>query len=157
MSNFKNLLSEATEGLSKKSPAKVRFGLKNFIKASTDQMLMTRGGYGQLGRQCGVHYIMNCPEGECQQRNSRVGFSGRNNGSSNFSLTEAVNAGWQATTSPGGLGWSVAAGWVKRSPIGFIGSFTVGYYNNLVSQFKSNYNYGLKSNTKVKGYPERNL
>lgn len=147
MSKFKNLISRATEGLPIQKSSNKHFGLEHFIKASTDQMLMTRGGYGQLGRQCGVHYIMNCPEAECQRRNRRFGRISRNNGSSNFSLTEAVKAGWKTATSPGGIGWSATLGWVKKSPIGFVGAFTVGYYNNLTSQFKRYYSYGGNSRT----------
>jgi hypothetical protein len=46
MSNLKNLVAKANSGLSLRSTPKERFGLNGFLAASTDQMLMTRGGYG---------------------------------------------------------------------------------------------------------------
>lgn len=46
MSNLKNLVAKANSGLSLHSSSKERFGLDSFIAASTNQLLMTRGGYG---------------------------------------------------------------------------------------------------------------
>ncbi len=46
MSNLKSLVARSNEGLSFGKKSKQRFGLGSFVAASTDQMLMTRGGYG---------------------------------------------------------------------------------------------------------------
>ncbi|MGY0425984.1 MAG: hypothetical protein ACWIPI_04025 [Polaribacter sp.] len=44
--NVKNLVAKANSGLSLHSnTSKKSFGLGNFLAASTDQMLMTRGGF----------------------------------------------------------------------------------------------------------------
>jgi hypothetical protein len=49
MENLKSLVSKANSGLTLNSKTNKRFGLGSFIAASTDQMLMTRGGYGNPG------------------------------------------------------------------------------------------------------------
>ncbi len=46
MSTLKSLVARSNEGLSFRKKSKQRFGLGSFVAASTDQMLMTRGGYG---------------------------------------------------------------------------------------------------------------
>jgi hypothetical protein len=46
MKNLKSLVSKANSGFSPRSSSNKRFGLGSFIAASSDQMLMTRGGYG---------------------------------------------------------------------------------------------------------------
>ena len=46
MSNLKSLVARSNAGLSFGKKSKQRFGLGSFVAASTDQMLMTRGGYG---------------------------------------------------------------------------------------------------------------
>ena len=45
MSTLKSLVARSNEGLSFRKKSKQRFGLGSFVAASTDQMLMTRGGY----------------------------------------------------------------------------------------------------------------
>jgi hypothetical protein len=56
MENLKSLVSKANSGLTLNSKTNKRFGLGSFIAASTDQMLMTRGGYGTNPRSYGSAY-----------------------------------------------------------------------------------------------------
>ncbi len=44
MNNLKNLVAKANSGLSLRSETKQKFGLGSFIAASTEEMLVTRGG-----------------------------------------------------------------------------------------------------------------
>jgi hypothetical protein len=57
MENLKSLVSKANSGFSPRSSSKERFGLGSFIAASTDQMLMIRGGVGhsrlRVGQETG--------------------------------------------------------------------------------------------------------
>ena len=46
MSTLKSLVARSNEGLSFRKKSKQRFGLSDFLAATTEQMLMTRGGYG---------------------------------------------------------------------------------------------------------------
>jgi hypothetical protein len=46
MSTLKSLVSRSNEGLSFGKKCKQGFGLGDFLAATTEQMLMTRGGYG---------------------------------------------------------------------------------------------------------------
>ncbi len=46
MSTLKSLVARSNEGLSFGKKSKQHFGLGDFLAASTEQMLMTRGGYG---------------------------------------------------------------------------------------------------------------
>lgn len=47
MNDLKKLVAKANSSLSpRQKKSSERYGLANFIAASTDQMLMTRGGYG---------------------------------------------------------------------------------------------------------------
>jgi hypothetical protein len=45
MKNLKSLVSKANSGFAPRSSSKERFGLENFIAASSSEILMTRGGY----------------------------------------------------------------------------------------------------------------
>ena len=49
MSNLKSLVTKSCEGLSLTSKSEKSYGLKDFLACSTNQMLMTRGGYGSYG------------------------------------------------------------------------------------------------------------
>ena len=57
MENLKSLVSKANSGLTLNSKTNKRFGLGSFIAASSDQMLMTRGGVGhsrlRVGQETG--------------------------------------------------------------------------------------------------------
>lgn len=46
MSTLKSLVARSNEGLSFRKKSKQGFGLGDFLAATTEQMLMTRGGYG---------------------------------------------------------------------------------------------------------------
>lgn len=143
MSNLKSLAEKVGMGFSpRNSKTKTRLGLHHFVAATTDQMLMTRGGYGGNQNPGGYHTI-NCVHGIdrtlCGQSPCRdIDWTKykRSNGSSYFSLSDAIKAGWDAATSPGVLGWATALGWVKRTPLGFVGAFSAGYYNNLWKQYQ---------------------
>jgi hypothetical protein len=43
MKNLKSLVSKANSGFAPRSSSKERFGLENFIAASSSEILMTRG------------------------------------------------------------------------------------------------------------------
>tara|TARA_B110000114_G_scaffold169340_1_gene193171 strand:+ start:656 stop:1144 length:489 start_codon:yes stop_codon:yes gene_type:complete len=148
VNHLKDLVVKANSSFSssQKKPNQ-RFGLSNFVAASTDQMLMTRGGYGAvttLLSSCIHGSVGTCDRFPCNRKssqgnggsNSSIGGTGsRDNGSSYFSLNDAVSAGWDSATSPGALGWAVSLGWVKKTPLGFLGAFSAGYYTNLWNQY----------------------
>ena len=46
MNNLKSLVTKSCEGLSPTSKSEKSYGLKDFLACSTNQMLLTRGGYG---------------------------------------------------------------------------------------------------------------
>ena len=151
MNDLKKLVAKANSSLSpRQKKSNSRYGLANFIAASTDQMLMTRGGYGAttLLSSCIHGSVGTCDRFPCNQKSSQGnggsnsnssssigGIGTRDNGSSYFSLNDAVSAGWDSATSPGALGWAAALGWVKKTPLGFLGAFSAGYYTNLWNQY----------------------
>ena len=49
MNNLKSLVTKSCEGLSLTSKSEKSYGLKDFLACSTNQMLLTRGGYGSYG------------------------------------------------------------------------------------------------------------
>lgn len=129
MSNFSNLISRATEGLSTQKSSNKHFGLEHFIKASTDQMLMTRGGYGGF---CRIHYTDNCPMFSCT--GSRVG-------SGVPSSSKGLGSNFQ---SGGNSIWDSAA----AKAIGSAASWALGKLSGFGSSvFKHSY---------LNNYPERN-
>lgn len=75
--------------------------------------------------------IDNCPL--CNAR--------RCNGSSHTSVTRAVNAGYTGMTTPGGLGYGLAAWWTEGATalggvVGLFGSFAPGYLDDGQAQYK---------------------
>jgi len=63
MSNLKSLAETIGMGFSpRNSKTKTPLGLHHFVAATTDQMLMTRGGYGRNKNPGGYHNI-NCVHG----------------------------------------------------------------------------------------------
>jgi hypothetical protein len=63
MSNLKSLAETIGMGFSpRNSKTKTRLGLHHFVAATTDQMLMTRGGYGG-NQNPGVNHTINCVHG----------------------------------------------------------------------------------------------
>ena len=131
MSNLKNLVAKANSGLSLRSTPKERFGLNGFLAASTDQMLMTRGGYGAS--------FYNGPSGWSSGGGSGPGGSRDSIGypAANGNLNAAVKAGVSAVTSPGGIFSGVYIGLIRRTPVGVAGTFIAGYVNNVYSQYTS--------------------
>jgi len=76
MNDLKKLVAKANSSLSpRQNKSNVRYGLANFIAASTDQMLMTRGGYSSGSSNC-MHGLSRCSS--C----NRGGSSGGNGGGS---------------------------------------------------------------------------
>ena len=111
MSNLKNLVAKANSGLSLRSTPKERFGLNGFLAASTDQMLMTRGGYGS-GLSSGVcmhgGFAASCTIAPCGgpgggnggsgDQNNGGGFYGGGNGSSGGSTNSSNDCGLTCQT-----------------------------------------------------------
>jgi hypothetical protein len=89
MSNLKSLVAKANSGLSLRSKSKQRFGLGNFVAASVDQMLMTRGGYNPAAAVGGQ---------TAQGVSNALGSLGR-----------AVSSSWNAVKGPLGTAVNVAA------------------------------------------------
>lgn len=100
MSNLKNLVADANSGLSLRSTSKQRFGLGSFVAASTDQMLMTRGGYGSSGARGGY-----------------FGGNGGGGGAGGVGFTPGQNTATSAAASSGG-------GNTSSSSSGGLGSYT---------------------------------
>ena len=103
MNHLKDLVVKANSSFSssQKKPNQ-RFGLSNFIAASTDQMLMTRGGYGAvttLLSSCMHGSVGQCNRYPCNQKTWVDGGSDGNGSSGNGSSGGTTGAlGGQGAT-----------------------------------------------------------
>ena len=146
MNDLKKLVAKANSSLSpRQKKSNARYGLANFIAASTDQMLMTRGGYGGGS---GGDYLFPSSGGAA----GIVGaaWNSTPNGTSSFhtastlglapaqaSVSSAANAGVSSATTVGAvLTWTYISA-VTKTPWALLGSFAAGYYNNAWSQYKA--------------------
>ncbi len=77
MSNLKSLAEKVGMGFSpRNSKTKTRLGLHHFVAATTDQMLMTRGGYGAsapLLSSCIHGSVGECNRFPCNQKKWTAG------------------------------------------------------------------------------------
>lgn len=122
MSNLKSMVAKSNEGLSRREKSKHRFGLESFLAASTDQMLMTRGGYGAGGNgQSCKHGFSYC--GTCSQSsgggtpypavnalgNSWVqSINNMSNSFANSTVGQAINGTLNAVSNLASTAWSFA-------------------------------------------------
>ena len=98
MNDLKKLVAKANSSLSpRQKKSNSRYGLANFIAASTDQMLMTRGGYGAttLLSSCIHGSVGQCNRFPCNQKTWVDGGSD-GNGSSGNGSSGGSQVDWQS-------------------------------------------------------------